>query len=185
MRDGLNGIVSDSCAAFERRSDRPERKTPAFQSLLHAGGDAFVSPNSEGSLQEIVDYRLGVPLAKSPAVDSKTRKGGNVRIAVPFSFSLNKRLVGCYSPSLFFGLSKTFPVPARQAIKILIPPDPGSVTAASESWHVTEPNNIGDEFPDESKSGECHAAFSHCGDVLSVHRFESLTLLSLFSRIPG
>ena len=64
MRERLKGIVSDGCAAFERRSDRPELKTPAFQSLLHAGGDAFVSPNSEGSLQEIVDYRLGVPLAE-------------------------------------------------------------------------------------------------------------------------
>ena len=35
MRDGLNGIVSESYAAFERRSDRPEYKAPAFQSLFH------------------------------------------------------------------------------------------------------------------------------------------------------
>jgi len=63
MRDRLKGIVSDGCAAFERRSDWPEVKTPAFQSYFTQEVIINVLPNTEGGLQKIVDYRFRVPLA--------------------------------------------------------------------------------------------------------------------------
>ena len=56
MREVLEGIVSDYGAALERRSDRPEFTPPAFQFLLPVGGDNYVSPDTETSLQEIVDF---------------------------------------------------------------------------------------------------------------------------------
>jgi hypothetical protein len=34
MRERIKGIASDGCAAFERRSDRPELAAPAFQSYF-------------------------------------------------------------------------------------------------------------------------------------------------------
>ena len=92
MRDGLNGIVSDGCAAFERRSDRPEFVAPAFNPYFTQEVLLLVSPNTEGSLQEIVGYRLGVALANSPTVNAKTRKGGNDEL--PFFLLQDKRKGG-------------------------------------------------------------------------------------------
>jgi hypothetical protein len=63
MREGLKGIVSNGCAAFERRSDWPELKPPAFQIYFTQGGEADASSNSEGNLQETVDYCFRVALA--------------------------------------------------------------------------------------------------------------------------
>ena len=103
MRAGLNGIVSESYAAFERRSDRPELKTPAFQSLLHAGGDAFVSPESEGGLQTIVDHRLVAPLAESPTVRRQTRKGGNLTNCRSFLLQIKPNFFDLTYPQRFLG----------------------------------------------------------------------------------
>jgi hypothetical protein len=54
MRERLKGIVSDGCAAFERRSDWPELMAPAFQSYFSQEVILNVLPNTEGNLQEIV-----------------------------------------------------------------------------------------------------------------------------------
>ena len=63
MREVLKGIVSDGYAAFERRSDRPEVGLRPFNPTSRRRWYFYVSPDTEGDLQEIVDYRFRAALA--------------------------------------------------------------------------------------------------------------------------